>query len=179
MVAELTLIRTRAEVAVRLYNEVVGRYPDPRLLCFMGSPEELERMFARIGLPRRGRWLYEAVCRILDEYDGRPPCREDELVKLPGVGRYMARVVLATVCGAPRAFADTNVVRVVSRLTCRELDERGAEEWLEANVPPDLLRDVNVALIDLAASVCKPRRPRCSACPLSPWCCSRASAGRT
>jgi A/G-specific adenine glycosylase len=170
VVAEIALIRTRAEVAVRVYNEIIGRYPDPRILCYLSSADELERVFRRIGLPRRGRWLYEAVCTIVEKFKGKPPCRYDELIGLPGFGNYLARVVLANVCGERVAFADTNVVRVVDRLTCGST--RGnVEEWLETSVPSSSLREVNIALLDLAALICKPRQPQCEVCPLQSSCC--------
>ncbi len=172
LVAETLLVRTRVEAALRLYNTILEKYPTPRDMCDKSSATELEGLINSIGLPRRGKWLYETVCTIVYKYNGNLPCSFNELTRLPGIGRYLAKILLTKHCNQTHAFADTNVARVLSRLLCRKLETEEAETWLEENIPKHLLAEVSTALIDLGSTICRPRKPKCNTCPLKQWCCT-------
>lgn len=176
LVAEFLLIRTRRKVAERAFYEILSEYPDPRLLCRAG-PASIEPYFRKIGLPARARRLWETTCRILLDYGGSPPCDYGELLNLPGVGDYIARVLLSRVCGEHVAFADANVVRVLSRLLGKRLSPGEATEVLEKSVERGRLLEVNTAIIDLAENVCQPRRRACGRCPLRDCCVSAVNPG--
>lgn len=164
------LIRTRSEVVEKVYSEFLRAFPGPRELCEAGLSSVLN-FFRMLGLPRRAEMLKEAVCKITEEYGGVLPCDYWELTKLPGVGRYIARVLLTRVCGMPVPFVDSNVVRFARRfLGLGSISVGQVEAWLERSVPRALLEEVNVAILDLAGVVCKPREPRCGACPVKTWC---------
>lgn len=170
VVAEVMLIRTRSEVVVRSYEEFMLRYPSPEALC-QADDGELRRFFKALGLPERGPALKRLTCTVLEAYGGDLPCSIEELLKLPYVGRYVASVLLARVCGKPAVFVDTNVRRVVGRMTGQEgIPADRVEQLLKREVPKDLVGRVNLALLDLAHAFCKPRRPRCASCPLRGWC---------
>lgn len=170
VVAEVMLIRTRSEVAARYYKEFMKTYPSPAALC-LSSDEELRAFFKRLGLPERGPKLRRLTCTVLREYGGTIPCSLKELIRLPCVGRYVASVLLTRVCGKPTAFVDSNVQRVVTRMTGRSgVSAVDVKHLLEQNVPKGLLERVNLALLDLAFKICKPGKPRCAECPVSSWC---------
>ncbi len=169
LIAEVMLVRTRSETVAKVYREFLNRFPTPQDLC-RASIEEVESFFKKLGLVNRGRRLRNAVCAIVEQYNSNLPCSEDELLKLDGVGKYIARVLLTQVCGVPKPFVDTNIKRVLSRLTGRELDYSTAEAILLQCVPSDKMWIVCVALLDLAALVCKPRKPECRSCPIASYC---------
>lgn len=169
LLAEFLLVRTRSEVAERAFYELLARFPAPEALCSAGVAPVRE-VFERIGLPSRAERLVATVCKVLEDYGGKLPCDYRELLKLPGVGDYIARVVLSRVCGRHVAFVDSNVLRVLSRFLGAGLSATKAAELLERSIPGGELLDVNVALLDLGALVCKPRKTLCPLCPLSPGC---------
>ncbi|MCC6047441.1 MAG: A/G-specific adenine glycosylase [Desulfurococcaceae archaeon] len=176
LLAEFLLVRTRSEVAERAFHELLSRFPTPENLCSAGVVPVRE-IFERIGLPSRAERLVTTVCTILREYGGRIPCDYQELLKLPGVGDYIARVVLSRVCGKHVAFVDSNVLRILTRFLGARLSVTKAAELLERYIPKGELLYVNVALLDLGALVCKPRKALCYICPLTPRCSTSSGTG--
>ncbi len=176
LLAEFLLVRTRSEVAERAFYELISRLPTPEALCSAGVAPVRE-VFKRIGLPSRAERLVATVCKVLRERGGVLPCDYRELVRLPGVGDYIARVVLSRVCGEHVAFVDSNVLRVISRFLGVRLGLAEVAELLEKSVPKGELLNVNVALLDLGALVCKPRKTLCPLCPLSLRCFTSLRAG--
>jgi A/G-specific adenine glycosylase len=182
LLAEFLLVRTRSEVAERAFYELLSRFPTPEDLCSAGATPVRE-VFERIGLPSRAERLVATVCTILREYGGRVPCDYRKLLELPGVGDYIARVLLSRVCGKHVAFVDSNVLRILARFLGTRLSVAGAAELLERYIPEGELLSINIALLDLGALVCKPRKALCHICPLtsscstSPWAGSSGSTG--
>ncbi|MET1129152.1 MAG: A/G-specific adenine glycosylase [Thermoproteota archaeon] len=190
LLAAILLRKTRAENVAPVYAALVERYPEPQRLA-EASVEELEELLRPLGLHRtRARQLARLARELVERYGGRVPCAPEELAGLPGVGPYAANVVGAAACGRRVAAVDVNVARVVSRLfgvkprRAPHLDEavlEAAQRLVEAGPP----RDVNLALMDLSAKLCRPRRPRCWECPLRELCsyagsqaASRGAQGR-
>ncbi len=164
------LIRTKSETVEKVYREFLEKFPRAEDLC-SADLRDIELFFKRLGLIQRAHRLQRAVCTILERYGNTIPCRLEELFQLPGVGNYIARVLLTRICKEPVPFVDTNVLRVARRfLGDPSIGADDAERWLLGSVPRHLLENVNIALLDLAALVCKPKKPKCSACPLASWC---------
>jgi A/G-specific adenine glycosylase len=95
------------------------------------------------------------------------------LEALPGVGPYTARAVGALAFGLPVGAVDTNVRRVLGRIVAGEagvLDARTMQNVADDAVPLDRPGFWTHALMDIGATLCKPRRPLCEACPARPWC---------
>ncbi len=172
LVAEFMLVRTRSEVAERAFREFMLEFPEPEALC-SSSPQRVLDHFRKLGLPSRAERLIGTVCAVLERYGGEIPCDYGELRRLPGVGDYIARVLLSRVCGKHAAFADSNVVRILSRFSGRLLNGSEAARILEEAFTGRDLLSINVALIDLGSKVCGPRSPRCPGCPLREGCFSR------
>lgn len=152
----------------------------PALFAAAGTPaemarmeeSEMERYIRSIGLWRnKGRNLI-AMSRILrDAYGGRVPDRLEELVKLPGVGRKTANVVLSNAFGIPAIAVDTHVFRVANRLglACGK-DVVETEEQLMKVIPREDWSLMHHCLIFHGRRVCKARNPACSDCTLLPLC---------
>jgi len=174
----MMLQRTRAENVAKVFVEFIRRFPTPEALC-TAEEYEIRRYFRRLGLVRRADRVRQAVCTVLSRYGGEIPCDLDELQSIPGIGSYVAAVLLSIVCRAYEPFIDSNVVRVFSRVLSiyesREL--MNVIKRVLKEVPQDIAPEVNIALIDLGALVCTPRRPACDVCPLNN-CCSTYKALR-
>jgi A/G-specific adenine glycosylase len=119
-----------------------------------------------LGYPRRARNLHEAAKRIVDDHGGVVPATLDDLLSLPGVGPYTARAILAFAHEIDAAVVDTNIARVLARFHGRKLAAREAQTLADQWVPSGEAWLWNQALMDLGATVCRPR-PSCDDCPLS------------
>ena len=152
----------------------VARYPEPRVLAEAQTAEVL-RAWAGLGYNRRALHLQRAAAAIEHEHGGHVPSNVAELEALPGVGPYTARAVAAIAFGQPVAAVDTNVRRVVTRVAGAALGptalQAEADVWVARTDPATWTH----ASMELGATVCVARGPRCDECPVARWC---ASAGQ-
>lgn len=164
------LIRTRSETVERIYEEFLKRFPRPEDLCSTGV-EDIEVYFKRLGLIGRAERLKRAVHIIINEYEGSIPCNYKRLIAIPGVGRYIANVLLTRVCRNPTPFVDSNILRFARRfLGLENIDVNYVERWIAKAINRELLEDLNIALLDLSRVICKARKPRCCICILKDLC---------
>jgi len=112
------------------------------------------------------------TCRILvEEYNGEIPTDRDELMKLPGVGRKTANVVVSNVFGEPAIAVDTHVFRVSNRIGLAAADNvNKTEEQLMKRIPKEDWSDAHHWIILHGRRVCKARKPLCNECPLTKYC---------
>jgi A/G-specific adenine glycosylase len=136
-------------------------------------------MWAGLGYYSRARNLQKAARVVVDEHGGRLPDTAEALRALPGIGRYTAGAVASIAFDRPEPVVDGNVARVLSRLLeIREdvkrpkVAERLWEEAARLADGPDP-GDLNQALMELGATLCTPRAPRCGACPVARSCAAR------
>lgn len=135
--------------------------------------EELEQDIKRIGLYRNKAKHIRELCRIvLETYGGQVPERHEELVKLPGVGRKTANVVVSNAFGVPAIAVDTHVERVSKRLGIANWKDSvlEVEKKLMSKVPEVEWTQTHHRLIFLGRYHCKAQSPRCEACPLLELC---------
>jgi A/G-specific adenine glycosylase len=166
LVSEVMLQQTQVARVLAAWPEFIGRFPTPEV-CAAAEPGEVIRAWGRLGYPRRARRLWEAA--VIVARDGWP----DPLTALPGVGRYTAGAVRAQADGADVPACDVNIRRVVERVHGGRLGPVAAEAASVAVADPLEGRDRLLALMDLGATVCRPRAPRCEVCPLVDGCASR------
>jgi endonuclease-3 len=158
----------RAEqAAARLLEQWSG----PERLADL-HPSELEAWLGR--LPRRrekARAVVEAGRFIRDRHGGVVPVASEELLQLPGVRRQVAGLVQAQAHGVPAVVADEHVQRVLSRLGwIAEEDALAAEVALQQELPPQAWAETSARLSQLGKVHCRPKIPRCAACPLAADC---------
>jgi A/G-specific adenine glycosylase len=166
LVSEVMLHQTQVPRVVPAYHAFVALFPSPAT-CVAAGPAAVISAWGRLGYPRRARWLYDAA--VVIERDGWPA----ELSSLPGVGRYTAAAIAAQVDDTDAIGVEVNVRRVCERLAGTRLSDRNAEE-LASTIGSRLRgRDRFLALMDLGATVCVARSPRCGACPMSAQCATR------
>ncbi|MCX7046891.1 MAG: A/G-specific adenine glycosylase [Candidatus Sumerlaeota bacterium] len=177
-VSEVMLQQTQVKTVIPYYLRFIERFPTVEALA-RAPEDEVLRLWAGLGYYSRARNLAQAA-RIICEC-GAFPDTYDELLDLPGLGRYTAGAVASIAFGLPRPCVDGNVLRVVARLLALRGDprkgkprariEQAAADWMDARRPGDF----NQAMMELGATVCVPDRPDCLHCPLRRSCraCAR------
>ncbi|MCF7837313.1 MAG: A/G-specific adenine glycosylase [Candidatus Marinimicrobia bacterium] len=173
--AEILLQQTRSAQAAGYYERFLERFPTVQELA--GAPrQEVLRAWEGLGYYARARQLHAAARLIVARHAGEIPATLAGLRALPGIGPYTAAAIGSLAFGLPAAVVDGNVVRVLARLFClTALPETAADRRRYQDLAQDLLprREPgrhNEALMELGATVCTPRNPRCPVCPLRAAC---------
>jgi|SRR5690625_3621586 len=146
------------------------RTPDDYLAV---SQEELEQDIRRIGLFRNKARNIQALCRmIIEDFEGSVPERYEDLIKLPGVGRKTANVVVSNAFGVPAIAVDTHVERVSKRLGMTRWKDSvlEVEKQLMKLVPQDEWTITHHRFIFFGRYHCKAQNPQCEICPLLDGC---------
>jgi A/G-specific adenine glycosylase len=171
LVAEVLLQRSRGKTVAKVYRELIGRWSDPEAMS-RAREASIARVIHPLGLTRRAATL-SAMAKELERLGGVPRSF-DELVALPGVGRYAANATLVVAFGKRAPLVDGVSARVYRRyfgLDAELLPSEDQELWRKVEeASPARMRDWNWAVLDLAAEVCLPARPRCPGCPLAARC---------
>jgi A/G-specific adenine glycosylase len=181
-VAEVMLQQTRVETVLPYYRYWMERFPGPKALADAGS-DEVMAAWEGLGYYRRAHLLQRAAKRILTDHDGKVPRSLQDLLDLPGVGRYTAAAIGAIAFDEDVIALDGNLRRVLARLIDLELDPRSPEgesrlmSFATGLLPAGEASAFNQALMDLGATICLPRTPACGDCPISKHC--RAFAAGT
>lgn len=174
-VSEIMLQQTRTAAVLPYYRRFFRAFPSLRALA-RAREERVLRAWAGLGYYSRARNLHRAARILLREHGGRFPRGLDEALSLPGVGEYTARAVLSIAYDAPVAVLDGNVARVVARREAIEGDLRAPARWKKLQeiadrwLAPEAPGDWNQAMMELGATVCTPRQPRCGGCPVRDGC---------
>lgn len=155
----------------KVMSEVYGEYPDCKSFLSLNQ-QELEDKIKKIGLYRtKAKNLYKLVRMLIDEFNGEVPDNREDLMKLPGVGRKTANVVLSNAFNVPSIAVDTHVFRVSNRLGI--VDEKDAEKTefaLMKVLDKDVWSEAHHLLIFHGRRTCTARNPKCESCGLSHIC---------
>jgi len=164
--------RTKDETTDAAYRRLFSRYSGPEDLA-RADPSEIEKLIYPVGFYRnKARTIVKAAQFILEEFGGKVPDRFEDLLKIPGIGRKCANIVLAYAFGKPAIPVDTHVFRVAKRLGIAPEDAKpeDVEDALKRVVPREYWIPVNHALVRFGRAVCRPVRPRCESCPFTSVC---------
>jgi A/G-specific adenine glycosylase len=173
--SEIMLQQTRVAAALPYYSRFIRRFPTVRALA-RARIDAVLKVWAGLGYYSRARNLHAAARQIVARHAGRFPRDYHAALALPGVGRYSAAAILSIAYAAPLAVLDGNVARVLARLGTIRGDLRVPRRWraLEQTAQQLLASrapgDWNQAMMELGATICTPRAPRCGACPVAHWC---------
>jgi A/G-specific adenine glycosylase len=173
--SETMLQQTRVETVIPYYERFVARFPDAASLADADEQEVL-KLWEGLGYYSRARNLRAAAISIARDHGGALPRDPDALAALPGIGRYTLGAIRSIAFEEAAPLVDGNVRRVFSRwLAERAPSERVLWELAGALVPGERPGDFNQALMELGATVCTPRKPRCSDCPVRADCAAAAA----
>jgi A/G-specific adenine glycosylase len=174
-VSEIMLQQTRVEAVIPYFERWMERFPTVQVLA-EASEQDVLNQWEGLGYYSRARNLHRAAKLIASEYGGELPRSVDSLRKLPGIGRYTAGAIASMAFGIDEPTLDGNLRRVFARLFNVEIPADSAEGekllWKIAaeNLPKGKAGDFNQALMDLGATICLPKNPRCLLCPLREAC---------
>ena len=154
------------------------KYPDPEAMAG-ADPLEVREMIKTIGLYKnKSQNLVKLAKMIVDDFGGEVPDNFDDLVKLPGVGRKTANVVLAEGFGEARIAVDTHVFRVSNRIGLTDGKDPGAvEEGLMSRLPEEQWTRAHHLLIFHGRKICHARKPECEVCGLKDICIFNKNGG--
>ena len=190
-ISEIMLQQTRVAAVVPYYRRFLERFPTVNDLA-RARIDAVLRHWAGLGYYSRARNLHRAAKEIVARHRGEFPRLLEDALALPGIGHYTAAAVLSIAYDAPHAVLDGNVARVLARLGAIRGDLRRPRRWRSLSAAADALLpaapeavpaagppsgkpgDWNQAMMELGATICTPRAPRCDACPVSRWCRAHA-----
>jgi A/G-specific adenine glycosylase len=171
--SEVMLQQTTVAAVTPRFEQFVARWPTIEALAG-ASDEAILSEWAGLGYYGRARNLIACARQVAGR--GGFPSNAAELAKLPGIGAYTAPAIAAIAFAEQVPAVDTNVERVIARLDAIERPSRKQIERLVlAMMPEGRAGDFTQALMDLGATICRPRAPRCSACPVRGNCSALAS----
>lgn len=159
------------DVRVNIVTEkLYKKYNNPEAMITL-TEEELSEKIRSCGFYKNKSKNILGATKAILENGGKVPDTMEELLKLPGVGRKTANVVLSNAFGVPAIAVDTHVFRVSNRLGIAKGDTpEQVEQGLMKNVPRDIWSDTHHYLIWHGRLICKSRKPDCEKCPLAPYC---------
>jgi len=177
LVSEVMLQQTQVDRVVPKYHEWLDKYPSLEALA-SASEDEVSQTWRPLGYNIRPRRLHAIARESVARYGGQLPSDQQTLLSFKGIGAYTAGAIRSFAFGERAAILDTNVARVLFRVFVRRGDPKAHATkkhlWAvsEALVPRKHVFDFNQALMDLGATVCVARRPKCEACPMTSLCSS-------
>jgi A/G-specific adenine glycosylase len=170
LVSEVMLQQTQASRVVPYYEAFLARFPDAEILAKATARDVLEA-WSGLGYNRRALQL-QAAARMVAR-DGWP----DDLTELPGVGPYTAAAVGSFAWDRDEPALDTNARRVIERIDAVSYAPAALARRAAELLPAGRGADFNQAMMELGATVCRPRAPRCPDCPVRGGCATHAAGG--
>ncbi len=177
-VSEIMLQQTRVEAVIPYFETWMRLFPTVQALA-NASEQDVLNAWEGLGYYSRARNLHKAAKLVVDEYQGDLPRDLGELRKLPGIGRYTMGAIASIAFGMDVPALDGNIKRVYARIFDIEtpVDSPAGEKLLwdlaDKNLPKGHAGDYNQALMDLGATICVPKNPRCLICPVMKLCQAR------
>lgn len=174
LIAEIMLRRTKADQVRPVYEKVFKKYPDIKVLSKAKS-KDLAKILYPLGLKWRIPVFKLIAIELMKHYKGKVPKNRNELKTLSGIGDYVAGAVLSIAFNKKEWIIDSNIVRVFKRYFGVKTSKEGrrdkhliemAKMYIRSRNP----KKANLALLDFASLVCKPRKPEHAICPLTDAC---------
>ncbi len=177
-ISEMMLQQTQVETVLPYYRRWMERFPTVRAVA-EAPLDDVLKLWEGLGYYSRARNLHRAAQAMVARHGGALPETVEDLVALPGIGRYTAGAIASIAFGLPVPLVDGNVARVLSRLFAMTEPPRSRAgqarlwHWAAAALPPRQPGAFNEALMELGALICRPKAPQCLLCPLQARCAAR------
>jgi A/G-specific adenine glycosylase len=182
LVSEMMLQQTQVDRVIPKYHQWLDKYPSLGALAV--APErEVADAWRPLGYNIRPRRLQAIARESVARYNGDLPSDEDTLLSFKGIGAYTAGAIRSFAFGQRAAIVDTNVARVLFRIFVNRGNAKAHATrkhlWKVSEIlmPRKHVFDFNQALMDLGATVCVARKPKCPVCPMAKMCRSYPAAG--
>ncbi len=176
-VSEVMLQQTRVATVIPYYERFLAALPDIRALA-AADEDTLHRLWQGLGYYRRVALLRRGAREVVERFGGTLPRTLADLRSIPGLGAYTAGAVGSIAFGLPVSAVDGNVIRVFARWLDDKRSLEDIRTYLQSGeadrwVDPERPGDWNQALMELGATICTPRAPRCDECPVAGFCRAR------
>lgn len=174
LVAELMLQKTGANQVEKIFPSFIQKFPTP--MDIVTTPVEvLERELESLGLQNRRARDLKRLSETLEEEGGQIPHSAKDLMKLPGIGEYIANAILCFAFNDDVLLVDANIARIMERFFSFKIKgaptrDRNLWERMSHLIIPGRARESNLALLDFGALICIPRNPRCDGCCMLDIC---------
>jgi len=174
-ISEIMLQQTQVATVIDYYTRFMKRFPTVKTLAAADESEVL-KLWEGLGYYRRARQLHAAAIEIVDNRGGVFPEAFDEVLSLPGIGRYTAGAILSIATDQRLPILEGNTIRLYARLLGMKSDPRMTPnqkvlwEFAESIVPRRRCGDFNQALMEVGNQICKPKQPLCEQCPIVSLC---------
>ena len=179
-VSEIMLQQTRVEAVIPYFEKWMRLFPTIKELA-EAAEQDVLNAWEGLGYYTRARNLHKAAKMVIEQHNGELPRDLKELRKLPGIGRYTVGAIASIAFGMDEPTLDGNLRRVFARLfdvsepADSPTGERILWELAREHLPKGQAGNYNQALMDLGATICLPKKPRCLLCPLMEICQARAN----
>lgn len=174
-ISEVMLQQTQVHTVINYYLDFVEKFPSVQILA-NAKWDDLIKVWEGLGYYGRARNLHKAAVEIQNQYHSRLPDNLEDLMSLPGIGRYTAGAILSIAFNQRVPILDGNVIRVLTRVFQITDDISSSKTiknlWLlsENILPESHVNIFNQALMELGAVCCTPRAPLCDSCPVADFC---------
>ena len=178
LLAEFMLQQTQVATVIPYYQRFLERFPTVQSLA-EAQQDDVLALWSGLGYYSRARNLHAAARIVVERFGGQVPRTVEELLTLPGIGRYTAGAIASVAFDTRAPILDGNVTRVLMRLLAMEADPKAPATrdklWAVAEevLPRERCGDFNQALMELGATVCTPKSPDCPQCPVRKICAAR------
>jgi A/G-specific adenine glycosylase len=174
-ISEIMLQQTRVETVIPYFERWMRTFPT--IASLAAAPQQVVlKLWEGLGYYSRARNIHKTAVLLQQEWDGKLPTERAQLEKLPGIGKYTSAAIASMAFGKDEATLDGNIRRVLARVFNVEIPARSREgeallwQLAEEHLPPGKAGDYNQAWMDIGATICLPKNPRCLLCPLQPFC---------
>lgn len=174
-ISEIMLQQTQVATVIDYYLRFMKRFPTVKKLAAADQSDVL-KLWEGLGYYRRARQLHNAAIQIVADHNGKFPTNFDDVLALPGIGRYTASAILSISQDQQLPILEGNTIRLYARLLQMEFDPKSSANqkilwrFAESIVPKSRAGDFNQALMELGNRVCKPKNPHCGECPVAKFC---------
>ena len=174
LLAEVMLQRTKADQVVPVYEKFVREFPSAETLV-QSTNNYVRTLLKPLGLDYRAARLRLIAKIIEDEHQGAVPRQYERLKSIPGIGEYITNAIRCFAYDERVPLIDANIARILGRVFSIKMPrephkQKNLWKFIDTAVPVDSPKLFNWALIDIGRTICTPRKPRCSECPLYDIC---------
>lgn len=180
-ISEIMLQQTQVNTVIPYYERFLEQFPTVGALA-KAQQQSVLKTWEGLGYYSRARNMHKAAQEVVSNYNSEFPNSYDELLNLKGIGPYTAAAVSSIAFNRKQAVVDGNVIRVMSRYFGIKDDVRRSkvksdiQEIADSIIPGESPGDFNQAVMELGATICTPKNPECSSCPLSIDCVAYKTA---
>lgn len=174
-VSEIMLQQTQVSTVIDYYHRFLRQFPTVKKLA-SAEEQDVLKLWEGLGYYRRARQMHAAARQVVANHGGKFPRQFDDVLALPGIGRYTAGAILSIATEQRFPILEGNTIRLLARLLKMKTDPRSRQnqntlwDFSGSLLPRKRIGDFNQALMELGSEICTPRNPNCDICPLMNLC---------